>query len=160
MRLSRCQLDGPGWDLHGRKTEKAAPGQGEVGGQDIPVLTPITVGVRDPGARVMGQLSPYWVNDSPPQPPNKYPDASSWDFHTLASSPFPLAVGHSLAPRRPSAGGEDRLPARGVGAAVLGAAAEEEKESWAQRVGVRVPGSLLSDTPCVCVCVCGLHRHP
>lgn len=92
----------------------------------------------------------------PSLPPHRYPGASSWEFHSPARSPFPPAVGHSLAPRRPSAGGEDGLPAGGVGAAVLGASAEEEKESWAERVGVQVPGSLLSDTPCVCVCA---HVH-
>ena len=58
---------------------------------------------------------------------------------------------HSLVLGIPSLRQEDKLPARGGDAAVLAGAAEEEKESWAERTGVRVLGSLLPNMPWVCL---------
>ena len=94
----------------------------------------------------MGKLPPCGVNDTL----HHDPAASSWEFHTPTRSPFPPAVGHSPASGGPCAGREDRLPARGVGAVVLGGAAEEEEESWAEQMGVQPPGTLLRHATFVC----------
>lgn len=153
MRVSRCQSDGPAWDLHGRSTERAAPGLAEVWGWDTPVLTPITEGGRGPKG-LGNEEAPTLLEKQQPSPvlPPLLSWCLLWGLSHPGKEPLPSSSGSQLAPRRPSAGGEDRLPARGVGGAVLGAAAEE-KEKWAERRGVQVPGSCPSDTLWLWVCI-------
>ena len=47
--------------------------------------------------------------------------------------------------------GEDNLPAWGGDVAILGVAAEEEKESRAETLGMRGAGTLLPSTPWGCL---------
>lgn len=79
------------------------------------------------------------------------PGASSWEFHTPARRHFLSGCGSKPWPQ------EDLVlverPGYLLGGLVLLSwvqLQEDKEESWTERVGVQVPGSILSDALCVC----------
>ena len=67
-----------------------------------------------------------------------------------SKKPLQSSCGSQPGPGDNQPHGEDNLPARGGDVVILGVAAEEEKESWDETVGVQVLGSLLPSTPWGC----------